>query len=42
MISVAVMGAFGVLLLTDKLTYVTSELETLMRAIGLGRLITVG
>ena len=31
MISVVVMGAFGVLLFTDKLTWVTSELETLMR-----------
>jgi cytochrome c-type biogenesis protein len=41
-VSVVVMGAFGVLLFTDRLTYVTSELETLMRAIGLGRLITVG
>jgi hypothetical protein len=36
------MGAFGILLFTDKLTDVTSELETLMRAIGLGRLIRVG
>jgi cytochrome c-type biogenesis protein len=42
MISVVVMAGFGVLLVLDKLTYVTSELETLMRAIGLGRLITVG
>ncbi|HLN05132.1 MAG TPA: cytochrome c biogenesis protein CcdA [Acidimicrobiales bacterium] len=40
--SVIVMGAFGVLLFTDKLTWVTSELETLMRAIGLGRLVTAG
>ena len=30
-VSAVVMGAFGVLLFTDKLTYVTSELETLMR-----------
>jgi len=37
-----VMGGFGVLLFTDKLTYVTSELEAFMRAIGLGRLITLG
>ena len=42
MLSVVVMGAFGVLLVTDKLTSVTSELETLMRAIGLGRLVTAG
>jgi cytochrome c-type biogenesis protein len=41
-VSVIVMGGFGVLLFTDKLTYVTSELETLMRLIGLGRLETVG
>jgi cytochrome c-type biogenesis protein len=41
-VSVVVMGAFGVLLFTDRLTDVTSELETLMRAIGLGRLVTVG
>lgn len=38
----AVMAGFGVLLFTDNLTYVTSGLETLMRAVGLGRLITVG
>jgi len=42
MISVVVMGAFGVLLFTDKLTWVTSELETFMRSIGLGRLVTAG
>ena len=41
-VSVAVMAGFGVLLLTDKLTYVTSELETLSAAIGLGRLIKLG
>jgi len=40
--SVVVMGAFGILLVVDKLTWVTSELETLMRAIGLGRLVTAG
>jgi len=39
---VFVMGGFGVLLFTDKLTEVTSELETLMRAIGLGRLVKLG
>ncbi len=42
MISVVVMGAFGVLLFTDKLTWVTSELESFMRSIGLGRLVTAG
>jgi cytochrome c-type biogenesis protein len=41
-VSVVVMGGFGVLLFVDKLTYVTSELETFMRAVGLGRLITLG
>ena len=41
-LSVIVMGAFGCLLFTDKLTYVTSGLETLMCWIGLGRLVTVG
>jgi cytochrome c-type biogenesis protein len=41
-ISVIVMAGFGILLFTDKLTYVTSELETLMRLIGLGRLKTLG
>ena len=42
MVSVVVMGAFGVLLFTDKLTSVTSELETVMRSIGLGRLVKEG
>jgi len=42
MISVVVMGAFGVLLFSDKLTSLTSELETVMRSIGLGRLVTAG
>ena len=42
MVSVVVMGAFGVLLVTDKLTWVTSELETLMRDVGLGRLVRIG
>lgn len=42
MAAVVVMGAFGILLFTDRLTYVTSELEALMRVIGLGRLVTVG
>jgi len=42
MISVVFMGVFGVLLFTDKLTWVTSELEAFMRSIGLGRLVTAG
>ncbi len=41
-VSVVVMGAFGALLFTDNLTEVTSWLETLMRWVGLGRLVTVG
>ena len=41
-VSVVVMGFFGVLLFTDRLTWVTSELETLMRWIGLGRLVKMG
>ena len=42
MCSVVVMGVFGVLLFTDRLTDVTSELETIMRSIGLGGLVTAG
>jgi len=42
LISVVFMLAFGLLLLFDRLTWVTSELETLLRAIGLGRLINLG
>jgi len=34
--------AFGILLVIGRLTWVTSEFETVLRAIGLGRLITVG
>ncbi|MGO9962162.1 MAG: cytochrome c biogenesis CcdA family protein [Acidimicrobiales bacterium] len=41
-VSVVVMGAFGALLFTDNLTEVTGWLETLMRWVGLGRLVTVG
>jgi cytochrome c-type biogenesis protein len=41
-VSVVVMGCFGILLFTDRLTSVTSALETLMRRIGLGSLITIG
>ena len=40
--SVVVMGVFGLLLFTDRLTDVTSELETVMRSIGLGGLVTAG
>ncbi len=41
-VSVVVMGCFGILLFADRLTSVTSALETLMRRIGLGSLITIG
>ena len=33
---------FGVLLVLNRISLVTSELETALRAIGLGRLVTVG
>lgn len=41
-VSAAVMVGFGVLLLLDRLTVVTSELETALRAVGLGRLVNLG
>ena len=40
--SAAVMVVFGVLLLLDRLTTVTSDLETALRAVGLGRLVNLG
>jgi cytochrome c-type biogenesis protein len=40
--SVMVLAVFGVLLVLNRLTEVTSLLETAMRAIGLGRLVHVG
>ncbi|MGH9296763.1 MAG: cytochrome c biogenesis CcdA family protein [Acidimicrobiales bacterium] len=40
--SVTLLALFGVLLVLNQLTWVTSELETAMRAIGLGRLVTAG
>jgi len=42
LISALVLAGFGVLLTFDRLTYVTSELQNLLRAIGLGRLTTIG
>lgn len=42
LISITLLAAFGGLLLADRLTLVTSELETVMRAIGLGRLVNAG
>lgn len=40
--SIVVLGAFGVLLVLDRLTAVTSFLESLMRDVGLGRLVNLG
>ncbi len=40
--SAVIMIAFGVLLLLDRLSTVTSGLETALRAIGLGRLVNLG
>ena len=40
--SALLLGVFGVLLILNRLTWVTSELETALRAIGLSRLITLG
>lgn len=41
-VSAAVMVAFGLLLFFDRLTTVTSGLETALRAVGLGRLVNLG
>ena len=40
--SVSLLALFGVLLVLNELSYVTTELEAAMRAIGLGRLVTAG
>ncbi|MDA8295966.1 MAG: cytochrome c biogenesis protein CcdA [Actinomycetota bacterium] len=40
--SAALLAFFGVLLVLDRFTWLTSELEVALRAIGLGGLITVG
>jgi cytochrome c-type biogenesis protein len=40
--STLLMAAFGVLLALDRLTWVTSRLQDLARAIGLGRLVSLG
>jgi cytochrome c-type biogenesis protein len=42
LVSVTLLGLFGVLLVMNRLTWVTSELETFMRAVGLGRLVDLG
>jgi cytochrome c-type biogenesis protein len=41
-VSATLMAGFGLLLLLDRLTVVTSDLETALRAIGLGRLVDLG
>jgi len=38
----AALGFFGVLLVLNRLTWVTTELQVALRAIGLGRLVTLG
>lgn len=40
--SVSLLALFGVLLVLDQLTWVTSQLEAVMRAVGLGRLVRAG
>lgn len=40
--SALVLGAFGVLLVLHRVSWVTSELETALRAVGLGRLVNAG
>jgi len=40
--SAALLALFGVLLVMNRVSLVTSELETALRAIGLGRLVTIG
>ncbi len=40
--SAVVLAGFGVLLTLNRLTWVTTELETLMRVVGLGRLVSLG
>jgi cytochrome c-type biogenesis protein len=40
--SAVIMTCFGVLLLADRLSLVTSDLESALRAVGLGRLVNLG
>ncbi len=42
LVSSAVMAFFGVLLVLDRLTWVTTEIQSAFQAIGLGRLVTLG
>lgn len=42
LISAVLLAFFGVLLVMNRLSFVTTELEAAMRAVGLGRLVTVG
>jgi hypothetical protein len=41
-VSATVMAAFGVVLLFDRMVWLTQELGDLMDAVGLGRLLTLG
>jgi cytochrome c-type biogenesis protein len=40
--SAGALGFFGVLLTLNRLTWVTSQLQSALRAVGLGRLVTLG
>ncbi len=42
LVSAAILAIFGVLLVLDRLTWVTTQLETALESIGLGRLVTLG
>jgi hypothetical protein len=42
LLSATLMGAFGVLLVFNRLTWVTSQLQSTFRSVGLGRLVTFG
>ncbi len=42
LVSAAFLLAFGILLVIGQLSWVTSEAEVVLRAIGLGRLVNVG
>jgi uncharacterized membrane protein YeiH len=41
-VSATVMAAFGVVLVFDRMVWLTQELSDLMDAVGLGRLLTLG
>jgi cytochrome c-type biogenesis protein len=42
LVSAVLLGAFGVLLVLDRLTWVTSQLQVALDSVGLGRLVTLG